>query len=720
MSEIRCPQCQAINRDTARFCAECGSPLLGDVSGAGEPAKASRLTIGAILENRYRIEAELGRGGFGAVYKAFDARLSKPVAVKENLGASPEAQRQFSREATVLANLSHPNLPRVIDHFVVPDQGQYLVMDFVAGEDLDTHLKRQGQPTLEQALNWIRQVAEALEYLHNQHPPVLHRDIKPANIRLTPQGQAMLVDFGLVKLSEAHQQTTLGARAITPGYAPPEQYGLGHTDARSDLYALGATLYKLLTGSIPEESVQRMSGALLRPAIQLNPTVPPALNRLVERCLALAPDQRPQTAGEFLAELRDCTAALSAGQVAAPPKYAPTPPAAPLKDCSTNVLEPGSQNMRPLEVQRAPADIQAAGRAAPPPAHIPATQVMAESPYPATQTMPESPYPAAPAPAQPGARAGSRFPLALLGLGALALIVCGLGGIIFAGSRLLGRNGAATPTRPVVAVQNVTPSVANLTASGLPATPNQTATRQAATQQTATQWEANWNATQRAGAPSATARARATTTAKAQSTVQVQATIDALRQLSSWPVKTFDSFTTNAGDWSIRNDSTENWQVRRLEIQNGAYHTVLKTSENLGMIVWSDIQVSEQFAISLDTRQKAGDEAALRGIIFRGKDVDNYYLFYIADDKSFGFWIQRNNQWTRLYSRERTNYIKPGDWNTMLVIGDGKRFQLYVNEHLVGTTTNDWFNSGKVGLYFSPEQRSETEFFSDNLLVTEP
>lgn len=710
MSEIRCPQCQAINRNTARFCAECGSPLLGNISGPGEPAKASRLTTGMILENRYRIEAELGRGGFGAVYKAFDARLSKPVAVKENLGASPEAQRQFSREATVLANLSHPNLPRVIDHFVIPDQGQYLVMDFVAGEDLDTRLKRQGQPTLAQALNWIRQVAEALEYLHGQHPPVLHRDIKPANIRLTPQGQAMLVDFGLVKLSDAHQQTTLGARAITPGYAPPEQYGLAHTDARSDLYALGATLYKLLTDSIPEESVQRMSGALLRPANQLNPAVSPGLNRLVERCLALSPDQRPQTAGEFLAELRDCTAALSSMPREVSPEPAPTPPAAPHRDYVTNVLQPESYH----QVQR-----ENAGR---PPAPILA-------PIPATQVMPESPYPAEPASAPafvppentPRPRPASRLSIILLGLGALALIVCGLGGLVFAGSRLLA-GGAATPIPPVAVVQSASPSAAHLVVAttSLPATPDQTATQQMVTQQAATQWKANWNATQQAGAPSATARAVATTNAKAQATANIQPTIDQLSGLSSWPVKTFDSFADNSGGWSLHNDTTENWQVRRLEIQNGRYHTVFKTPKDLGMILWSDIRVGERFAISLDTRQEAGKTSAIRGIVFRGTDVDNYYLFYISDDKSFGFWIQRNNQWTRLYSKERTNYIDPGEWNTMMVIGDGKRFQLYVNEHLVGTTTNDWFNTGKIGLYFSPEKNSESGFLSDNLLVTEP
>ncbi|MFM8319806.1 MAG: protein kinase domain-containing protein, partial [Chloroflexota bacterium] len=305
MAENICPQCGARNNVTARFCNECGTPLL---SGPGAPSGPARLsqpqvTIGSILEGRYRIEHELGRGGFGAVYKAWDLRLSKAVAVKENLDASVEAQRQFTREATVLANLSHQNLPRVIDHFTLNGMGQYLVMDFVDGEDLNSLVGRQGMAETLPALSWIGQVAEALVYLHGQRPPILHRDIKPANIRITPQGRAMLVDFGLVKTSEGTTSTTVGARAITPGYAPPEQYGMGHTDVRTDLYALGATLYTLLTGREPPESVQRMTGKMLTPASQLNPRVPERLSRAIEQVMSLDPNQRYQSAGELLAEL---------------------------------------------------------------------------------------------------------------------------------------------------------------------------------------------------------------------------------------------------------------------------------------------------------------------------------------------------------------------------------------------------------------------------------
>jgi serine/threonine protein kinase len=322
MAGIICPQCKANNKENARFCAECGAELGTARSSRSVSAPTSESTTikppptgqspvagptpaaERVLQNRYRIEEQLGRGGFGAVYRAWDMNLSRLCAVKENLATTPEAQRQFTREATLLANLSHPNLPRVIDHFIIPGEGQYLVMDFVEGEDLCSILTKKEIIPVDQAIEWVTQVCGALEYLHSQTPPVLHRDIKPANIRITPKGQAVLVDFGLVKLYDQHLKTTVGARAITPGYAPPEQYGQGKTDERTDIYALGATLYDLVTGREPLESVARMAGEHQETAHRLNPQVPLIVSDVIERAMALEPAMRFQTANEFRAALK--------------------------------------------------------------------------------------------------------------------------------------------------------------------------------------------------------------------------------------------------------------------------------------------------------------------------------------------------------------------------------------------------------------------------------
>jgi formylglycine-generating enzyme required for sulfatase activity len=256
------------------------------------------LAKGQTLNNRYRIVALLGQGGFGAVYRAWDLNLQKSCAVKENFSTTSEAQAQFTLEARWLANLHHSNLPRVIDHFLLP-QGQYLVMDFVEGEDLDQILTQRGPVSPDLAVTWISQITEVLDYLHSQNPPVIHRDIKPANIRITPQGKALLVDFGIAKEYDPVSHTARAARAVTEGFSPPEQYGFGHSDHRADLYALGATLYALLVGYPPPESVQRTIGARLQSPRTLNPAITPAIEAAILKALELVPDARFQSAFEF-------------------------------------------------------------------------------------------------------------------------------------------------------------------------------------------------------------------------------------------------------------------------------------------------------------------------------------------------------------------------------------------------------------------------------------
>jgi eukaryotic-like serine/threonine-protein kinase len=257
-----------------------------------------------LQNNRYRIDAMLAEGGMALIYRGWDTNLSLPVAIKENLDIAPEVQRQFMREATILARLSHPNLPRVLDYFVIPDEGQYLVMDYVEGEDLDAMLYRLGPLPEAQVLTWMIEVCNALSYLHSQPSPVIHRDIKPANIKIRPDLRAMLVDFGIAKLFNAEMATTLGARAVTPGFSPPEQYGGSRTDARSDIYALGATLYHLLTGKTPPESIRRMiRQAELIPPRQVNPAISPQTEQVILRATELDAQHRFQTVQEMRAAL---------------------------------------------------------------------------------------------------------------------------------------------------------------------------------------------------------------------------------------------------------------------------------------------------------------------------------------------------------------------------------------------------------------------------------
>ena len=262
------------------------------------------LETGYILNQRYRIVSLLGKGGMGAVYRGWDITLSKPVAIKENLETDDDARKQFIREAQILARLSHPNLPRVTDYFSIPNKGQYLVMDFIEGEDLQSTLNKTGSIPEDQATKWIVEVSEALSYLHAQNPPIIHRDIKPANIKINPEGTAVLVDFGIAKIYHPNLATTTGARAVTPGYSPPEQYGSGKTDARSDVYSLGATLYSLLTGQVPAESITRVTGSTrMPPARFFNQDVSPDVDLAITRATDVSTGKRYQTITEFRSAL---------------------------------------------------------------------------------------------------------------------------------------------------------------------------------------------------------------------------------------------------------------------------------------------------------------------------------------------------------------------------------------------------------------------------------
>ena len=308
------------------------------------------LKTGDIIQNRYRIVRLVGQGGFGAVYRAWDMNVSQPIALKENLGVGAEAQRQFEREATLLAGLRHSNLPRVTDHFIVPGQGQYLVMDYVEGQSLAALLKERAGPLPEAAaVAWIRQVCDALTYLHTRRPPVIHRDIKPENIIISADDRAMLVDFGISKVYVEGGHTTVGAMAVTPGYSPPEQYVGISTEARSDVYALAATLYKLLTGQTPPESVAIMAMGVRVPAVrELNPAVRAMTAQAIERAMTPTMNQRTASAAEFAAALSGQPPQASiAATVAAPPVSTPVAAvnravAAPLPEPDSNPLPPAA------------------------------------------------------------------------------------------------------------------------------------------------------------------------------------------------------------------------------------------------------------------------------------------------------------------------------------------------------------------------------------------
>ena len=238
----------------------------------------------------------------GAVYEAMDERLDAVVALKETLFADERLRKQFEREARLLARMHHPALPRVSDHFSEGD-GQFLVMQFIEGDDLAQMMTlKRGHFPVEQVLTWGDQLLDALDYLHTQDPQIIHRDIKPQNLKLTARGQIILLDFGLAKGQSGEMSPTAVTSAsifgYTPNYAPLEQIqGLG-TDARSDIYALSATLYHLMTYVKPPSALTRAAALVngesdpLQPANEINGFVSPAVANVLAKAMSQNREQR--------------------------------------------------------------------------------------------------------------------------------------------------------------------------------------------------------------------------------------------------------------------------------------------------------------------------------------------------------------------------------------------------------------------------------------------
>jgi hypothetical protein len=268
---------------------------------------------GKILQQRYRINGQIGQGGMGAVYVATDERFSSTVAIKETLCMDDNYRKAIEREARLLNSLKHGALPRVSDHFL-EDNGQFLVMEYIPGDDLGHVLERDKVPfSVPDILNWADQLLEALDYLHGQQNPVIHRDIKPQNLKLTPKGRIILLDFGLAKGNPTDAGHLTAAKSIfgySRNYASLEQIQGTGTDPRSDIYSLAATLYHLATGVPPEDALTRAMSVLsgqpdpLLRADTIRPEIPAGVAAILQNALDLTAANRPATAVRMREMLR--------------------------------------------------------------------------------------------------------------------------------------------------------------------------------------------------------------------------------------------------------------------------------------------------------------------------------------------------------------------------------------------------------------------------------
>jgi eukaryotic-like serine/threonine-protein kinase len=385
------------------------------------------LEPGFLLQDRYRIICTLGQGGMGAVYQAEDSALDVMVAIKVNFIRGEGSTSQFMREARMLAKLRHPNLPRVV-HYFVAEGNEYLVMDYIPGDDLKHLVEKFGKQPVDKVLDWANQLGDALEYLHKQDPPIFHRDIKPENIKITPDGQAVLVDFGIAKAAYSHQQTQLGARGYTPGYAPPEQYGGGRTGGYTDQYGLAATLYYCLTGTKPLDSVQRVvEQKEMDTVVSYNRTIPLYVSQAIQRGMALNPGDRFSSVHAFVAAIN--------GKIDSEPL-----PANKSGESQATITAIGGMA---ASTQMASSFPQTMPRQA---GDMPSTQA-----YQPAQGAQSPVYPVTQAGALPGKK---KFPTGVLIGGLAGLLV--LAALVIVGVLYLTGNLFASPTEPVLSALNQT------------------------------------------------------------------------------------------------------------------------------------------------------------------------------------------------------------------------------------------------------------------------
>lgn len=448
-------------------------------------SQTPQMTPGTVVHGRYRIIRVVGQGGMGVVYEAEDERLTKRIALKQTLVIGAGLERAFEREARLLAGLKHRGLPSVSDYFII-DQSQFLVMDYIDGPNLEELASQQNAPfSLKQVLTWAYQLCDILNYLHSRQPPVIHRDIKPQNLKLGEDQHIILLDFGLAKHSDQDLSKSTNSRSVygyTPNYSPPEQINGSRTDVRSDVYALGATLYFLLAGAPPSSAMTRISAFAndepdpLKPLHELRSDISQDISNVISTAMLLKSANRYPSVAAMRDALQgaemgvpqtmpNITIAQQISEPYLPPVPPPSPDPQPADDGDRTAPYSSTGQLAPTPNPQSPSDEDRTALYNSDPRYVAS---------PAPQPIPNFPNPPVPPETLQPAR---QVPVLWIALAALVLLG-GLTALLFGSGMLSASQQAETARQSVDAIAFVD----DANATSLPAT----ATSQATATPTAT------------------------------------------------------------------------------------------------------------------------------------------------------------------------------------------------------------------------------------------
>ncbi len=632
------------------------------------------LPSGTIVHGRYRITRLIGQGGMGAVYAAIDETFKSQVALKQmfpmpHLTAQQVAdlERAFQREAHLLHQLRHPALPRVSDYFT-DAYGRFLVMDYIEGENLATLLAQrqriERKPLTEaEVVAWAIKVLDALEYLHQQQPPIIHRDIKPDNITLTPNDEIFLLDFGIAKGSTM-LTTLMGQRSVyayTLAYASLEQVQGAGTDARSDLFSLAATMYHLLSGHAldqpPRCDVLTRAAARVKnepDPLLLPPNLSPGLRQVLQQALALDPDDRPPNAAAMRQALLDTQKPSGSGRLVALVLAVVLLVIGfligdHLWNLASSIFVPGRDSTY------VPIDSVAAGIET-----VTGKLPLISTVLPETSTM-----------------------------------------TAVEATQVIQTEGAMQATD---AIQIEATVVAQLQATQVAA-----------------------RATDEAQAIAATVAAQVQATTEALSApdptpVQPGDTVpDRLSVARQWPVAFADTFTSSTGTWFTGNYANPRVDGT-IRIENGVHHWQVTPFQDTTWWLRPSIPPVANFYLEAHMQRISGASDSSYGVIFRLQENGGfrYYRFMVTDTGGYEVALVDRGDTTTLIPRSPVTHLQLGAMNRIAVIGAGSQFTFYVNDHYVDTLTDHTLSQGQVGIIIGLIAYDEAVFETRSFTLRTP